>query len=121
MHWLRTIIVICSVTLRAQVLRAEEVLEPAPYIRGCVGLRANHPISTSQEFVTTTGCHFNRRGGSFRAFAGRFASPQSSSSSGAGLECMGSRLGMHLIRHKQLVIGSFSILHLCRASIVKNV
>ena len=45
----------CGVTLRDRVVRGtagKEVLDPAPYIRGCV--RANHPISTSQEFLTTT-------------------------------------------------------------------
>ena len=43
-----------GVTLRDRVARGtagEEVLAPAPYIRGCA--RANHPISTIQEFLTT--------------------------------------------------------------------
>ena len=51
-----------------------EVLEPAPYIRGCV--RANHPISTSQEFLTTACWSFqsarsvvSRLCGSFRLSA----------------------------------------------------
>ena len=56
------------------VLRGAEVLEPAPYIRGCV--RANHPISTSQEFLTTACWSFqsarsvvSRLCGSFRLSA----------------------------------------------------
>ena len=41
-----------SVALRAQVacgIAGEEVLDPEPYTR----VRANHPISTSQQFLTT--------------------------------------------------------------------
>ena len=51
------------------VLGGEEVLEPGPYIRGCV--RANHPISTSKEFVTTACWSFQ----SARSVVSRLRSP----------------------------------------------